>query len=539
MKCGQIWPRYNDFMASPDKPRRPWYRPHLSTWVVTAFVALFFCLWNVAGYCRQREPTWDNAVWAYGWPATYLDRKVEWTNGPQPRKIDDSLTWRMGERVTDFFVAALLLNVLVIAGVCLLLGWLFEMWRRRRAHLLQVYLSELGVLTAVMCGTLAGGRYLFLSADATDRELKEADLDWLVRIEPGTPEFLHQRLPGNRCKVGDIVVGVNFLMVNDNNNISSLQMETICRQRSLRTLSTSCACPSNLWEMVAGCQQLEEIEVASDCLVDDDLAVLARLPRLRKLDLSEPTGASLRHVGEIKTLEDLTLNEWQASSCILNGEDLQPLTGLTLTKLYLSFHQSRRSECQLKAIGQMEHLRELRIDNKRLTRQDVTALRQLVALDDLTFVNCEFEDAEDGARLFSGLTKLRALSIKLDAVTASTGRAISELRGLEALGVHDSKSFDADAVWISQITSLKRLSHSVFHSGESVSSAGIVKLNQLPHLEELTFHGDDFRDDTIDALVQMKTLKKLELTCDHLSPAGMKRLETERPDLKVTYGNCY
>ena len=78
-----------------------------------------------------------------------------------------------------------------------------------------------------------------------------------------------------------------------------------------------------------------------------------------------------------------------------------------------------------------------------------------------------------------------------------------------------------------------------FHSGESVSSAGIAKLNQLPHLEELTLHGDDFRDDTIDALVQMKALKTLKLTCEHLSQAGMKRLERERPDLKVTYGMCY
>ena len=525
---------------SPDKPPRAWYRPHLSTWVVAALVALSFCFWNVAGYYRDREPSRDIAVWAYGWPATYLDRKTYWYYNSQPTEVDDSLTWRMWEGVSGFFIGGLLLDVVVAVGACLLLGWSFELWRRRRSRLLQVYLSELCVLTAMLCLVLAGGRYLILSAAATERELREAGLlDLSLRIEPGTPEFVHRRLPGSWCKAGDIVVGVRFGSFDIKDDVLSIQMETICRQRGLRSLHLDCDCPSNVWGKVARCRNLEEVGIGRECLSDDDLAPLTKLPRLRKLDLTMGwlTGASLRHVGEMKTLKELSVTEardFAEPSCLLKREDLQPLAFLPLTKLNLDFNQFRSGECELMPVGQMHDLRELIIRNKRLTRQDVTALQQLSALDDLTLLDCELEDAEDGAILFQGLVKLRYLFVDLGSLSSSTGRAISEIRGLESLVVHSSKSFDDDAVWISQIKSLRGLNH----SGDNASSSGIAKLVQLPHLKSLVLWSDGVKDVSLDSFVQMKTLKRLNLNCHHISPAGKKRLERERPDLKVSFGNC-
>jgi hypothetical protein len=121
----------------------------------------------------------------------------------------------------------------------------------------------------------------------------------------------------------------------------------------------------------------------------------------------------------------------------------------------------------------------------------------------------------------------------LRSVSPSTGRAISGIRGLEELTVYGSKSFDDDAAWISQINSLRRLDH----LGDNVTSSGIAKLADLHHLESLALPGDGVNGDAIKSLVQMKALKTLH--CNHISPGGKKRLETERPDLKVTFGFCY
>jgi Leucine-rich repeat (LRR) protein len=249
------------------------------------------------------------------------------------------------------------------------------------------------------------------------------------------------------------------------------------------------------------------------------------------------TGDSLRYVGEMTALKELSVTEardFAGPAALLKREDLQPLAALPLTKLDLDFNQFRSGECELTPVGQMHDLRELIIRNKRLTRQEVTALQQLSALDDLTLLDCELEDAEDGAILFQGLVKLRHLFVDLGSLSSSTGRAISEIRGLESLVVHNSKSFDDDATWISQIKSLRGLNH----LGDNASNSGIAKLGQLPHLKFLALWSDRVKDDAIDSFVEMKALKRLDLNCHHISPAGKKRLENERPDLKVSFGNC-
>jgi len=127
------------------------------------------------------------------------------------------------------------------------------------------------------------------------------------------------------------------------------------------------------------------------------------------------------------------------------------------------------------------------------------------------------------------------LIIGANSIPPEIGMAISDLRGLEELRVHGSEFFDNDAAWMSQIPSLRRLAH----FGNHISSAGIAKLTQLRQLEELEFYSDDVKDDAVNSFVEMKTLKTLKLSCDHLSQTGMSRLKRERPDLKVTYGNCY
>jgi len=397
----------------------------------------------------------------------------------------------------------------------------------------------------VICMALAGGRHFILSAAATEQELRDVQVDGMVYFQSGTPECVHQWLPGSRCRAGDFIVGVTLNGLGRNDSSIPLQMETISRQKRLRSLNLISHCPSDSWEKLVRCRQLEEITIGRGCLVDSDLAVLARLPRLRKLDLTmgSLTGASLRHVEEIRTLEELTLNamsgrfrinfeDMQRDSQLLKGKDLQPLAALSLTKLNLAFNELGTSDCELTAVGQMEHLRELNIHNKRLTGQNVTALQQLSSLEDLSLFDCDFDNPADGARLFSGLAKLRALSINRS-IPPSTGRAISELRGLEELCVFNSRSFDDDAVWISQINSLRRLTH----MGDKVSASGIARLTKLPHLEALTLPSDGGKGDAIDSFVQMKALKTLD--CLLISATGRARLEREHPDLKIALRDSY
>ncbi|MBC7851999.1 MAG: hypothetical protein IAF94_01045 [Pirellulaceae bacterium] len=518
-------------MASPDKPRRPWFRPHLSTWVVSAFVALFFCFWNVAGYYREREYFWENSVWIYGWPATYLEREVEWNDFRHPRRVDDGLTWKIWSRVRAFFPGPFLLDLVVGGFTTLFLGSAFEAWRRRRAQLFQIYLSELGILTAIVCGILGGGRYLILSTFAEEQAL--GSVQERFKFESGIPEFLRQRLPGYALKLGDTVTG--FVIYD---KLDESQMAIVCRQRGLRKLEINSPLAPNVWQKVLACRRLEEIDIGKESLQDADLGLLPKLPRLKKLNLSlgSVSPAGFRQVGQIKTLNDLTLTE--EFFAFVTTENLEQLSELPLTNLNIRFDDSRCGECELTGLGKLKSLRELCIVNKQLTSQDVAALRQLRSLEVLTINDCEFESATDCESLFRTLTNVRTLSLEFDDLPLAACQAISDLSHLESLSIRGRPdSFNEAAARVSRITSLRRID---YYNGSTKSiDDGIAQLVALPHLEHLEFYCDGVTDKAVDSFVQMKALKTLKLTCDHLSPAGTKRLEKERPDLKVTFGMCY
>jgi len=184
-------------MASPEKPRRPWYRPHFSTWIVTALVALFFCFWNVAGYYRDGETSFDS-VWIYGWPETYLKQAAEFSGFPYSRRVDDGLVLNLGKPVEEFRVPAFCLNAGAGLVICLVLGAGFEIWRRRRAHPFQIYLGELGLLTLFIAGILGCGRYLIMASDANRDALQESQSSTSISTQSVLPEWIHQRLASNR-----------------------------------------------------------------------------------------------------------------------------------------------------------------------------------------------------------------------------------------------------------------------------------------------------------------------------------------------------
>jgi hypothetical protein len=491
---------------------------------------LFFGLWNVAGYYRQREPRFEASVWAYGWPFTFLEREVQWSGFQYPRRMDDYLTWKLWSRAAKFLPGSLALNVTVAGLISTLLGAAFEVWRRRRAHLYQIYLSELGILTALVCGILGGGRYWILSARTEGEYLRTLPLRF--EVESAVPEFIRERLPGYDFRPGDAVTAVSV-----SEQLSEGQMAIICRQRGLRKLEIHGPQAEIAWQQVVACRQLEELEIGQESLQDADLKLLARLPRLQKLSLNlgSVSTAGLRHVGRIKTLHELSLTEEFFS--FVTTESLEQLSELPLTDLFLYFEESRCGECELTGVGNLKSLRTLSIRNKQLGAADVAALRKLVSLESLSAYQCEFESPEACESLFRTLTHLRGLEFQFEEVPASVCQAISELGQLEYLHMSGSNDFHQASTWVARINSLRKLDY-YNYSNQSIDD-GIARLVPLPKLEHLEFYCDGVTDKSIDSFVQMKSLKTLKLTCDHISPAGLKRLERERPELNVEIGMCY
>src|SRR6476660_5609892 len=127
------------------KPRRPWWRLHVTTLIALAAVG------SALGYCES-TPRFGGA-WAtnlisqhnsslYGWPLVCLcsTESTDWTNAASPRVVD--VYWRSDRRAALFdFLAAIAMLVSTTTAL--------EIWRRRELRWWQFSLRSFFVLTAV------------------------------------------------------------------------------------------------------------------------------------------------------------------------------------------------------------------------------------------------------------------------------------------------------------------------------------------------------------------------------------------------------
>ena len=144
----------SDAIAAPDRvpERRPWYRLHLSTWVVASLAALLLLIVNLSIEVRfEYDPAFKNlgpAAFA-GWPSRY------WSSGPWTlRRILVPLpmhlppmNWFSVDEWAQADGLALSVDAAAAAGIIAATCLLFESWRRRRRHLWQWRLVDLLVAT--------------------------------------------------------------------------------------------------------------------------------------------------------------------------------------------------------------------------------------------------------------------------------------------------------------------------------------------------------------------------------------------------------
>ena len=144
--------------------RRPWYRLHLSTWLILPLAFAAVALVEVPGGVGRypERPSWvtvpssadgspsdfQSAI-VHGWPLPFLWRTPQgWTGDPE--KATPYLPWKLTESVRDFRLFPLLADV-GLAGVGLVLfAMLVELAARRRSRAIQFTLRELLVFAALV-----------------------------------------------------------------------------------------------------------------------------------------------------------------------------------------------------------------------------------------------------------------------------------------------------------------------------------------------------------------------------------------------------
>jgi hypothetical protein len=420
-----------------DLPRetRPWYRLHVSTYVVLLLTAAVLFLLNIPGQyvpyvgvaLEEEQLFGDHRIvrerLEHGWPFSYLVRddryfvKRPGESEPRPTAI-----WSFTEDFVSFDAWRLLADIVAALCVLAIVTLLVEYWRRQRHSIWQLRVSDLLGITTIIAGAIWYVQRAQRDYDAENSAIQNLGLSvWdysQFRGDPvsspvsvrshGGPTWLRGLLGERFPKMFD-----RLILLDDMTFAMSLRdgAERISAFKDLRALNVMIAAsPAPQLARVAMLKRLEAIritvvsDVSRNNLLDQELAAvfspLAELPNLWFVDTA---GGGF---GD-RTLEMLAA---------------------------------------------IPRLRVLKSSWSSMTDDGLAALAQCQTLEQLHLANIPLQDA--GIAHLQRLPRLRHLSMHMCPLSETGLDKLSQLSGLERLSINDTKAYGQE---LRRLASLKRL----------------------------------------------------------------------------------
>ena len=337
-------------------PRRPWYRLHLSTWVVLLLTAGILALLVVPGETDGHITAFGDSItegsvivdgefFHHGWPWEYLERYVDGSGKNSPRAELDYAPWLVlrgwsyrGDANT-FLPLTLFVDLLIAVAILVLTAFLFEIRRRWHMRIWQFTLRELFLaflLVAGICSWWQTNRF---------RRQKEQEVMLAGEQIPYAsfsseyrgPLFLHKLL-GN-IFLNDFFVITEF-------GYWDVDVDKQSGQKNITEQDVK-----NMFSIVGKLRYLEAIGIESkEFPVDEYVLQISGLTGLKEMtfDSSNITDASMSFISHFKNLKRLSL---------------------------MSTNITNKS---IPHLGSLIHLAELDIENTKITPEGFKRLRSLL-----------------------------------------------------------------------------------------------------------------------------------------------------------------
>jgi Leucine-rich repeat (LRR) protein len=266
--------------------------------------------------------------------------------------------------------------------------------------------------------------------------------------------------------------------------------------------------------LLARLPQLRALELTGLQLVDDDLVPLRRLGQLQELYVTQThiTDAGLAHLDAFPQLKKIALNDTHVSSAGL--AHLARLTELE----ELELGTTKVDDEGLVHVKQLSKLRRLSLFNTRVTDAGMTHLKEMTQLRELNLVLTQVSDA--GLAHLTGLTQLEVLFLG-EQITDEGLIALEGLTQLRRLGLGSNKITDAGLLRLTNLRQLRELSL----GGNRVGDAGLDVLKQLADLERIDLDGSAVTDHGLRHLSSLKSLRVLGLRRTSVSDIGLVHLK--------------
>jgi Leucine-rich repeat (LRR) protein len=266
--------------------------------------------------------------------------------------------------------------------------------------------------------------------------------------------------------------------------------------------------------LIAGMAFAEEtIDLRAGWVSDADMPRLARMPDLRRLDLS------------LTRISDRGLRALKSASSI--------------EELNLYFAEQITDE-GASVVRNWKHLKKLNLHGTKITDSTLEFLAGIPTLEWLDVGWAQITDT--GLEHLSALTNLKWLSMGGNKLTDASLQFLRQMPQLEYLDIGGQQRTDS-GLWsltltdagmqsIAAVTELRELRM----EGRGVTTRGLESLSHLTRLERLNLQGcKRLRDDAASVLGSMKQLRILDVKDSSLSEQAVSKLRAMLPDCQILF----
>jgi Leucine-rich repeat (LRR) protein len=256
------------------------------------------------------------------------------------------------------------------------------------------------------------------------------------------------------------------------------------------------------------------VDLHASWVGDTDIADLAKLPALTKLDLSETR------------LTDRGLL------------DLKTATNLTELNLY---YAELVSDQGIAVVKNLPHLKRLNLRGTKMTDSTLQLLNRLTSLESLDIAFAQGTDSGIGQL---ALPNLKELALGGNKLTDAGLQCLRQMPALTSLDLSGEQRTDS-GLWsvsltesgLDAIATLKNLRY-LRLNGEGVSARGLEKLKALSRLERLDLQAcPRVNDDVIPVLAALPALRMVDVTASKVTEKSIAELRKSRPQLQVIAGS--
>jgi Leucine-rich repeat (LRR) protein len=261
--------------------------------------------------------------------------------------------------------------------------------------------------------------------------------------------------------------------------------------------------------------QIVAVDLRGSWITDSDLAELAGLPDLARLDVS------------LTRISDHGVQQ------------LKNAAGITDLNLYFD---EMVDDGGLSVIKGWTRLKRLNVRGTKVTDMTVRYVASVPSLESLDIGFTQVTDV--GLDPLASLPNLKELSIGGNKLTDSGLQPLRQMTGLTYLDLSGAQRTDS-GLWSISLTEagfdvlamLGSLSH-LRLNGLLVTSRGLEKLNRLAKLERLDLQGcKRVGDDAAPVLASFPALRLVDLTGTGVTEKGLEQLRRAKPQCTVLSGN--